>query len=126
MGQHCKADRVTREPADLPVRCMNITKFGNETLLACILMEEEATMPAETFLVAFHDGYWRVNFDGQWYGAYPNRTAAQRATVVIAKAGDYLPTRVVVRDVDGSEEVVWDPDQDQAPADERRARNISQ
>ena len=65
-------------------------------------------MPAETFLVAFHDGYWRVNFDGQWYGAYPNRTAAQRVTVVIAQAGDYLPTRVVVRDVDGTEEVVWD------------------
>jgi len=89
-------------------------------------MEEEATMPAETFLVAFHDGYWRVNFDGQWYGAYPNRSAAQRATVVIAKAGDYLPTRVVVRNVDGSEEVVWDPDQDQAPVDERRARSITQ
>jgi len=86
-------------------------------------MEEDSTMPAETFLVAFHDGYWRVSFDGQWYGAYPNRAAAQRATVVIAKAGDYLPTRVVVREVDGSEEVVWDPDQDQAPADDRRARN---
>jgi hypothetical protein len=77
--------------------------------------EEEAPMPAETFLVAFHEGYWRVNFDGQSYGAYPNRTAAQRVTVVIAQAGDYLPTRVVVRDVDGTEEVVWDPDQ--PPAD---------
>jgi len=86
-------------------------------------MEEDSTMPAETFLVAFHDGYWRVNFDGQWYGAYPNRAAAQRATVVIAKAGDYLPTRVVVREVDGSEEVVWDPDQDQASADDWRAPN---
>jgi hypothetical protein len=28
-----------------------------------------------------------------------------------------------VREVDGSEEVVWDPDQDQAPANDRRARN---
>lgn len=43
-------------------------------------------MPAETFLVAFNDGYWRVNFDGQWYGAYPSRAAAQQATVIIAKA----------------------------------------
>jgi hypothetical protein len=64
----------------------------------------------ETFVVAFHNGCWRIGYNGQWYGSYPDRISAQKATVAIARESGELPTRVVVHEPDGSEEIVWEPD----------------
>jgi hypothetical protein len=63
----------------------------------------------ETYTVALHDGLWRIAYQGQWYGAYSDKRSATRLTVSLAKSAGELPTRVAVRDVDGTEEVVWDP-----------------
>jgi hypothetical protein len=66
-------------------------------------------MSAEAFVVAFHDGYWRIAYEGQWYELYPDQASAERAAVSIAKQMGELPTRVVARESDGTEEVVWQP-----------------
>jgi hypothetical protein len=66
-------------------------------------------MSMETFVVAFRNGYWQIGYAGQWYGAYSDRASAQSASIAIAQGSGELPTRVVVREMDGSEEIVWDP-----------------
>jgi hypothetical protein len=62
-----------------------------------------------TFLIAFHEGSWRINVGGEWFGCYVERTAAEAMAMVLAKASGELPTRVAVRERDGSEKVLWDP-----------------
>jgi hypothetical protein len=69
----------------------------------------DGTMSTETFMVAFHNGYWRIGYDGRWYGTYPNRDSAEQVAIGIAMQTGELPTRVVVLEQDGSEEVVWQP-----------------
>src|SRR6185503_18537918 len=66
-------------------------------------------MSTETFMVAFHNGYWRIGYEGRWYGTYPNRDSAEQVAIGIAMQTGELPTRVVVLEQDGSEEVVWQP-----------------
>jgi hypothetical protein len=66
-------------------------------------------MTKATFVVAFHQGSWRINYHGQWYGAYSDRPSAEKASVAAAQANREMLTRVVVRQPDGSEELVWDP-----------------
>jgi len=72
-------------------------------------------MSIETFVVAFHEGYWQISFEGQWYGTYQDRASAERSAVRIAKEAGELPTRVVVREFDGSEQTVWEPSTEPKP-----------
>jgi hypothetical protein len=67
-------------------------------------------MSIETFVVTFHNGQWQISFDGQWYGAYEDRASAENAAVRIAQSAGELPTRVVVREANGLEETVWEPE----------------
>jgi hypothetical protein len=67
-------------------------------------------MSVETFVVAFHEGFWRIGYAGRWYGTYPEKTKAEVAAVRIANAAPELATRVVVREGDGSERIIWEPD----------------
>jgi hypothetical protein len=68
-------------------------------------------MLVETFVVAFHEGYWRIGYAGRWYGTYLEKANAEIAAVRIAKAAPELATRVVVQDGDDSpERIIWDPD----------------
>jgi hypothetical protein len=53
-------------------------------------------MSTETFMVAFHNGYWRIGYEGRWYGTYPNRDSAEQVAIGIAMQTGELPTRVVV------------------------------
>lgn len=63
-------------------------------------------MQADTFLVALHEGYWRIGYDDQWYGTYHGMVAAAVSAMRIARV---VPrTRVVVRKADGSETIIWD------------------
>jgi hypothetical protein len=64
-------------------------------------------MSRGTFLIALQDGYWRIGYDNRWYGTYPDRASAQAATIAIVQAHGELPTHVIVREVDGSEETIW-------------------
>jgi hypothetical protein len=66
-------------------------------------------MTFESFVVGFRDGCWCIGFDDHWYGSYHDNGAAQRVAVAIAMQMGELPTRVVVRERDGTEEVVWQP-----------------
>ena len=66
-------------------------------------------MTFESFVVGFRDGCWCICFDDQWYGSYHEKEAAQRVAVAIAMQMGELPTRVVVQERDGREEVVWQP-----------------
>jgi hypothetical protein len=59
------------------------------------------------FLVAFEEGHWRIGYNEQWYGEYPDRRSAEGATLAIVQAHGEVPTRIIVRDLDGSEELVW-------------------
>jgi hypothetical protein len=63
----------------------------------------------ETFVVAFHEGSWRIGYAGHWYGTYPEKVSAETAAVRIARAAPELATRVVVRESDGSERIIWEP-----------------
>lgn len=64
---------------------------------------------SEAFVVALHNGYWRIGYMDQWYGTYPSKSAAQKAAVMIAKGAGELPTQVIVQDADGTEALVWEP-----------------
>jgi hypothetical protein len=66
-------------------------------------------MTFESFVVGFRDGCWCIGFDDRWYGSYHEKEAAQRVAVAIAMQMGELPTRVVVQERDGTEEVVWQP-----------------
>jgi hypothetical protein len=68
-------------------------------------------MMSITFVVDFFDGRWRVNVDGEWYGSFPSHGSAELAAVELARATPNLASRVIVRQRDGSEAVVWDPPQ---------------
>jgi hypothetical protein len=59
------------------------------------------------FLVAFEEGHWRIGYNEQWYGEYPDRRSAEGATLAIVQAHGEIPTRIIVRDLDGTEELVW-------------------
>ncbi len=63
----------------------------------------------DTFLVAFHGGYWRIGYQDHWYGSYAEKRTAKRMAVSIARAYGELPTKVAVREPNGSEEVIWNP-----------------
>jgi hypothetical protein len=65
----------------------------------------------EAFVVTFHDGCWRIVYGDRWYGTYSDRRSAERAAVRIARLAGELATRVVVRNVDGLEEIIWEPQQ---------------
>ena len=45
----------------------------------------------EAFIVAFHNGYWRIGYMDQWYGTYPNKSSAKKAAVMIAKEAGEVP-----------------------------------
>jgi hypothetical protein len=64
-----------------------------------------------TFIVGFHDGRWRMNVDGDWYGSFPSPGAAEMVAVQLAQSVPTLSSRVVVRGKDGHEKVVWDTPQ---------------
>jgi hypothetical protein len=66
-------------------------------------------MMRPTFLIEFHDGRWRINVEGEWFGSFPTRASAETKTIQLAQASGELPTRVVVRENDGSERILWDP-----------------
>jgi hypothetical protein len=66
-------------------------------------------MRAAIFLIEFHEGRWRIDFDGDMFGSFPTRASAQYAAVQMAQTTTELPTRVLVRDSAGKEESVWDP-----------------
>jgi hypothetical protein len=66
-------------------------------------------MRAAIFLIEFHEGRWRIDFDGDMLGSFPTRASAQYAAVQMAQTTTELPTRVLVRDSAGKEESVWDP-----------------
>ncbi len=55
----------------------------------------EARM-VDTFVVAFHDGCWRIGYDGHWYGIYPDERSARRVAMLVASAHPELPTQVAV------------------------------
>lgn len=63
----------------------------------------------DTFLVAFHEGCWRIGYQDHWYGSYTDKKAARRMAVTIARAYGELPTKVAVREPNGAEEIVWNP-----------------
>jgi hypothetical protein len=63
----------------------------------------------DTFVVAFHDGCWRIGYDGHWYGIYPDERSARRVAMLVASAHPELPTQVAVVRADGSERVAWCP-----------------
>jgi hypothetical protein len=63
----------------------------------------------ESFIVAFHNGFWRIGYMDQWYGAYPNKSSAKKATVLIAKEAGEVPTGVVVQEANRCEEVIFEP-----------------
>jgi hypothetical protein len=75
----------------------------------------------EAFIVAFHNGYWRIGYMDQWYGTYPNKSSAKKGAVLIAKEAGEVPTGVVIQEVNGFEEVVLEPAprtlNDSAPAE---------
>jgi hypothetical protein len=66
-------------------------------------------MRAAIFLIEFYEGRWRIDFDGDLFGSFPTRTSAEYEAVQMAYSTTELPTRVVVRDGEGVEEIVWDP-----------------
>ena len=66
-------------------------------------------MTFESFLVGFRDGCWSIGYDDRWYGSYDDKQAAQRVAVAIAMQMGELPTRVIVQERDGTEEIVWQP-----------------
>src|SRR5215211_8780848 len=66
-------------------------------------------MRAAIFLIEFHEGRWRIDFDGDIFGSFPTRASAQYTAVQMAQTTTELPTRVLVRDSTGKEESVWDP-----------------
>jgi hypothetical protein len=59
------------------------------------------------FVVAFEGGHWRIGYNERWYGEYPDRASAQGATLAIVRAHGEVPTRIIVREADGTEELVW-------------------
>jgi hypothetical protein len=65
-------------------------------------------MASVTFLIEFHEGRWRIDFDGDMFGSFPTRASAQYAAVQMALSTTELPTRVLVRDNAGMEESLWD------------------
>lgn len=69
--------------------------------------DDEGSMSRGKFLVAFAEGHWRIGYNEQWYGKYPDRDSAQGATMAIVQAHGEVPTRVIVREIDGTEELVW-------------------
>jgi|SRR5215208_3913012 hypothetical protein len=66
-------------------------------------------MKSVTFVVEFYEGRWRIDFDGDLFGSFPTRVSAEYEAVHLAHSTAELPTRVIVRDGEGVEEIVWDP-----------------
>jgi hypothetical protein len=66
-------------------------------------------MSSEAFMVAFQEGYWRIGYQGRWYGTYKDKESAKGVAISIAMQMGELPTRVVIRERDGSEEDIWHP-----------------
>jgi hypothetical protein len=64
-------------------------------------------MLTPTLLVEFHHGHWRNNVGGERFGSFPTREAAINTTVQLAQASG-VPGRVLLRENDGSERVLWD------------------
>lgn len=50
-----------------------------------------------------------MNVRDEWFGCYVERAAAEAMAMELAKASGELPTRVVIRERDGSEKILWDP-----------------
>ena len=83
---------------------------GNARFCEALALKMAFEMSVETFVIAFHEGYWRIGYAGRWYGTYPEKANAEIAAVRIAKAAPELAARVVVQDEDdGSERIIWDP-----------------
>jgi hypothetical protein len=66
-------------------------------------------MRAAIFLIEFYEGRWRIDFDGDLFGSFPTRASAEYEAVQMAQSTTELPTRVIVRDGDGVEEILWGP-----------------
>jgi hypothetical protein len=81
---------------------------GTLGIRAALILSMRCGM-SEAFVVALHNGYWRIGYMDQWYGTYPSKSAAQKAAVMIAKGAGELPTQVIVQDADGTEALVWEP-----------------
>jgi hypothetical protein len=60
----------------------------------------------DTFLVAWQEGYWRIYYGTQWYGAYPCMLSAAVSAIRIAR--NVSGTKVVVRKANDSREMIWD------------------
>jgi hypothetical protein len=61
-----------------------------------------------TFIIAMRNDYWSIGYNQHWYGRYPNLKTAEEATIAIARELGEIPTRIVVRNTDGTELLVWD------------------
>jgi hypothetical protein len=62
-----------------------------------------------TFLVEFYNNRWRINVDGEHYGSFPTQTVAEAVSMELMQLTGELGARVVVRDVNGDERVIFDP-----------------
>jgi hypothetical protein len=76
-------------------------------LLRLFFRHQEGSMSRGKFVVAFEEGHWRIGYNERWYGEYPDRASAQGATLAIVQAHGEVPTRIIVREMDGTEELVW-------------------
>ena len=87
---------------------MNLDRDPGNAFRAFIFRhQEEGSMSRGKFVVAFEEGHWRIGYNERWYGEYPDRASAQGATLAIVRAHGEVPTRIIVREVDGTEELVW-------------------
>jgi hypothetical protein len=62
-------------------------------------------LESDEFVIAWHDGFWRIHYGGQWYGAHASIVSAAVVAVRIARR---IPkTSVSVRKDNGLEMAIW-------------------